>query len=113
MALKDRLHKGRARLAGVNWYLCSGIGFLLLVLAAFGMAAWKLGLVLNDAEALPIEAVAIKGERQYTTDAEIRGALQDLMQRSFSALMWPRCSRRWRPCLGYTGPRFGANGRPS
>ncbi|WP_345888887.1 cell division protein FtsQ/DivIB [Shewanella algae] len=83
MALKDRLHKGRARLAGVNWYLCSGIGFLLLVLAAFGMAAWKLGLVLNDAEALPIESVAIKGERQYTTDAEIRGALQDLMQRSF------------------------------
>ncbi len=83
MALKDRLHKGRARLAGVNWYLCSGIGFLLLVLAAFGLAAWKLGLVLNDAEALPIEAVAIKGERQYTTDAEIRGALQDLMQRSF------------------------------
>lgn len=27
--------------------------------------------------------MAIKGERQYTTDAEIRGALQDLMQRSF------------------------------
>ncbi|WP_394202286.1 cell division protein FtsQ/DivIB [Shewanella waksmanii] len=47
------------------------------------MSAWKLNILLNDADALPIETVAIQGERQFTTDKEIQDALQSLMQRSF------------------------------
>jgi cell division protein FtsQ len=47
------------------------------------MGGWKLHRVLNDADALPIEAVAIKGDRRFTSDEEIQTALQDLMQRSF------------------------------
>nr|WP_275659004.1 cell division protein FtsQ/DivIB [Shewanella sp. Isolate11] len=47
------------------------------------MGGWKLHQVLNDADALPIDAVVIKGERRYTSDEEIRIALQDLMKRSF------------------------------
>lgn len=83
MTLKQRWHDGKAQLAQVNWYLCSGIAFLLLVVLSFVLAGWKLNLLLNDAQALPIEAVAIKGERQYTSDNDIRLALQDLMKRSF------------------------------
>ncbi|TCN79697.1 cell division protein FtsQ/DivIB [Shewanella fodinae] len=83
MTLKQRWHDGKAQLSQVNWYLCSGIAFLLLVVLSFVLAGWKLNLLLNDAQALPIEAVAIKGERQYTSDNDIRLALQDLMKRSF------------------------------
>ncbi|QDF76713.1 MULTISPECIES: cell division protein FtsQ/DivIB [Shewanella] len=71
------------RLKQVDWYLCFGLIFLFLVLCGLSLGGWKLHLVLNDADALPIEAVAIKGDRQFTSDAEIRSALQDLMQRSF------------------------------
>lgn len=73
----------KIRLSQVDWYLCSGLLFLLFVVLGLSMAAWKLNLVLNDADALPIEAVAIKGERTHTSDKEIQIALQDLMQRSF------------------------------
>ena len=57
--------------------------FLACVLIGLSAAAFKLNAVLNDADALPIEAVAINGERNYTADQEIQVALQDLMQRSF------------------------------
>ncbi len=67
----------------VNWYLVAGIIFLVLVVMGFLSVAWKLHLLVNDAEALPIEAVVIKGDRQYTKDADIRTALQSLMQKSF------------------------------
>lgn len=67
----------------VNWYLWSGIGFLSLVIGSFVFAGYQLHKFLNDASTLPIEAVAIKGERTYTTDRDIQIALQDLMQRSF------------------------------
>ncbi|MCA1898110.1 cell division protein FtsQ/DivIB [Shewanella putrefaciens] len=67
----------------VNWYLWSGIGFLSLVIGSFVFAGYQLHKFLNDANTLPIEAVAIKGERTYTTDRDIQIALQDLMQRSF------------------------------
>ncbi|MGL4448890.1 MAG: cell division protein FtsQ/DivIB [Shewanella sp.] len=67
----------------VNWYLYSGVGFLSLVLGSFVFAGYQLHRFLNDANTLPIEAVAIKGERIYTTDKDIQIALQDLMQRSF------------------------------
>lgn len=67
----------------VNWYLWSGIGFLSLVIGSFVVAGYQLHKFLNDASTLPIEAVAIKGERTYTTDRDIQIALQDLMQRSF------------------------------
>ncbi|MFQ6372783.1 cell division protein FtsQ/DivIB [Shewanella sp. YIC-542] len=83
MTLKQKWQNGKTRLTQVNWYLYSGVVFLLLVVIGFAVAGWKLNILLNDAEALPIEAVAIKGSRQYTSDAEIRSALRDLMQRSF------------------------------
>ncbi len=67
----------------VNWYLWSGIGFLWLVIGSFVFGGYLLHKFLNDASTLPIEAVAIKGERTYTTDRDIQIALQDLMQRSF------------------------------
>lgn len=71
------------RLAGVNWYLCAGLLFLVAVVFGGFSVAWKLHLLVNDAEALPIEAVVINGERQYTSDVDIRNALQSLMQKSF------------------------------
>lgn len=67
----------------VNWYLWSGIGFLWLVIGSFVFGGYQLYKFLNDANTLPIEKVAIKGERTYTTDRDIQIALQDLMQRSF------------------------------
>lgn len=73
----------KAKLSQMDWYLCFGLIFLLLVLMGLSMAAWKLNVILNDADALPIEAVAIKGERTHTSDEEIQTALQGLMQRSF------------------------------
>lgn len=73
----------KKRLERVDWYLCFGLIFLFLVLCGLCMGSWKLHQVLNDADALPIEAVAIKGERRFTSDEEIQAALQDLMQRSF------------------------------
>ncbi|MCE9680290.1 FtsQ-type POTRA domain-containing protein [Shewanella sp. AS1] len=71
------------RLKQVDWYLCFGLIFLFLVLCGLTMGGWKLHRVLNDADALPIEAVAIKGQRRFTSDSEIQLALQDLMKRSF------------------------------
>jgi len=73
----------KQKLAAVDWYLSSGLLFLALVLGGLGYAAYRLQLLLNDAEALPIEAVVIKGERRFTTEDEIRTALQSLMARSF------------------------------
>jgi len=73
----------KLRLLRVDWYLCLGLLFLLLVVLSLSMGAWKLNLIVNDADALPIEAVAIRGERTRTSDEEVQVALQDLMQRSF------------------------------
>ncbi|QSX33995.1 cell division protein FtsQ/DivIB [Shewanella avicenniae] len=83
MGVGQKLAALRQRMRQANWYLISGVSFLLLVLIALAYAGWKLELLLNDAEALPIQAVAVKGERRYTSDEQIRLALQDLMQRSF------------------------------
>lgn len=59
------------------------MGFLWLVIGSFVFGGYLLHKLLNDANTLPIEAVAINGERTYTTDSDIQIALQDLMQRSF------------------------------
>ncbi|GCF91873.1 cell division protein FtsQ/DivIB [Shewanella sp. NKUCC05_KAH] len=66
-----------------NWYQWSGAGFLFFIVASFVFGGYQLHKFLNDASNLPIEAVAIKGERVYTTDKDIQVALQHLMQRSF------------------------------
>lgn len=71
------------RLKALNWYLISGFSFFLLVLGMLGYSGYRLHGLLNDAEALPIEALVIKGERVYTTEDEIRSAMEALMQRSF------------------------------
>lgn len=83
MSWKDKMLRGRQRLAAVNWYLVSGLAFLLLVICAFGLGVLRLQNLLGDAEALPIQSVIIRGDRQYTSDAEIQTALQSLMRRSF------------------------------
>ena len=67
----------------VNWYFTFGVFFLFSILVGLGIAAVKLNTVIHDASALPIEAVAIKGERHFTSDKEIQTALENLMQRSF------------------------------
>lgn len=73
----------RVSLGQVDWYFCSGLLFLLSVIAGIAWGALQLHALLNDAEALPIEAIAIKGERVFTNDAQIQLALESLMQRSF------------------------------
>ncbi|MBR9729044.1 cell division protein FtsQ/DivIB [Shewanella intestini] len=67
----------------VNWYLCTGLLFLFSVIFGIGWIAHSLHDVLNDADALPIEAIAVKGERQFTSDAEIQQALQSMLANSF------------------------------
>ncbi|GIU13587.1 cell division protein FtsQ [Shewanella sp. c952] len=83
MSWSDKGQRVRVLLLKTDWYLCFGLVFLACVLIGLSAAAFKLNAVLNDADALPIEAVAINGERNYTADQEIQVALQDLMQRSF------------------------------
>lgn len=78
--------KGRQlkqRLSQVNWYLYFGLVFLLSVMTSIAWAGFKLHGVINDADALPIEAIAVKGDLHYTSNAEIQAALQSLMARSF------------------------------
>ncbi|ABL98567.1 cell division protein FtsQ/DivIB [Shewanella amazonensis] len=72
-----------AGLCSLNWYLITGFSFFLLVLAGLGYSGYRLHGLLNNAEALPIEALVIKGDRVYTTEEEIRGAMEKLMARSF------------------------------
>jgi len=79
-------NKGRQlkqKLKQVDWYLYFGLLFLLSVLATITWGGLKLHGLLNDADALPIDAVAVKGERKFTSDQEIQMALQSLMQSSF------------------------------
>ncbi|MCZ4337833.1 cell division protein FtsQ/DivIB [Shewanella colwelliana] len=83
MSFVDVRNRWGNKLRLVDWYLCFGLVFLFLVICGLATGIWKLNIVLNDADTLPIEAVAIKGDRQFTSDEEIRVALQDLMQRSF------------------------------
>ncbi|GIU20886.1 cell division protein FtsQ [Shewanella colwelliana] len=83
MSFADVRNRWGSKLRLVDWYLCFGLVFLFLVICGLATGVWKLNIVLNDADTLPIEAVAIKGDRQFTSDEEIRVALQDLMQRSF------------------------------
>jgi cell division protein FtsQ len=79
----DKGRQLRKTLSRVNWYFYSGLVFLVSVLGAIGWGGTQLHALLNDADALPIEAIAVKGERTFTKDDEIQDALQDLMQRSF------------------------------
>jgi cell division protein FtsQ len=79
----DKGRQLKQKLARVNWYFCTGFLFLCSVLGTVMWGGVQLHDLLNDADALPIEAVAIKGERLYTTDGEIKNALQSLMQNSF------------------------------
>ncbi|WP_144212224.1 cell division protein FtsQ/DivIB [Shewanella donghaensis] len=83
MAWSDKARQLKGHLNEINWYLYTGLVFLLIVLMTIFLAGFKLNVLLNDADALPIEAVAVRGERLYTTDSEIQAALQELMQRSF------------------------------
>ncbi|WP_372005697.1 cell division protein FtsQ/DivIB [Shewanella sp. 10N.286.51.B8] len=83
MAWSDKARQLRGHLSEINWYLYTGLLFLLMVLMTIFWASLKLNTLLNDADALPIEAVAIHGERLYTSDADIQAALQALMQSSF------------------------------
>lgn len=52
-------------------------------MAVFAAGSWKLHLLINNAETLPIEAIVVKGERDFTSNKEIQLAMQSLMQRSF------------------------------
>ena len=54
-----------------------------MIISAIVMGGWKLHSLLNNAETLPIEAIAVKGERDFTSNAEIQQAMQSLMQKSF------------------------------
>ncbi|WP_394130655.1 cell division protein FtsQ/DivIB [Shewanella maritima] len=67
----------------VNWYLCTGLLFLISVLFGVFWSAYSLHALLNDADALPIEAVAVKGDRRFTSDEEIQTALQSMLENSF------------------------------
>ncbi|QIR15840.1 cell division protein FtsQ/DivIB [Shewanella aestuarii] len=83
MSWGDKGRQLKHKLMQVDWYLYFGLLFLLSVLATITWSGLKLHEILNDADALPIEAIAIKGDRQFTSDEEIQQALQSLMQRSF------------------------------
>ena len=83
MSWSDKGRQLKHKLIQVDWYLYFGLLFLLSVLATITWSGFKLHEILNDADALPIEAIAIKGDRQFTSDEEIQQALQSLMQRSF------------------------------
>lgn len=83
MAWADVGQRWKLKLTQVDWYLSFGLLFLLFVILGLSIGARQLNLIVNDAEALPIESVAIKGERDKTSDEEIQTALRDLMQRSF------------------------------
>lgn len=83
MSWSNKGRQLRRALTQVNWYFYSGLVFLLAVIAGITWGALQLHALLNDAKALPIEAIAVKGERVFTSDAEIQLALEDLMQRSF------------------------------
>ncbi|WP_372872378.1 cell division protein FtsQ/DivIB [Shewanella sp.] len=71
------------RIRALNWYLISGFSFFVMVLGMLGYGGYRLHQLLNDAEALPIEALVINGERVYTSEDEIRNAMQALMESSF------------------------------
>ena len=83
MSWSDKGRQLKNKLARVNWYFCTGVVFLCSVIGTVVWAGIQLHVLLNDADALPIEAVAIKGERIYITDDEIKNALQSLMLNSF------------------------------
>lgn len=83
MAWTEIAGRWKAKLSDINWYLCLGLSFLFCVILGLSAGAFKLHQLLNDAKALPIEAVAISGDRNKTTDREIQIALQNLMQSSF------------------------------
>ncbi|QDF65684.1 FtsQ-type POTRA domain-containing protein [Shewanella sp. SNU WT4] len=83
MSWKDKRQKLRTSLTKLDWYLISGLCFLGVVLVSLAISAMHLHKLLNDAEALPIESVIVDGERSFTSDQDIRLALQDTMNRSF------------------------------
>ncbi|NRD75851.1 FtsQ-type POTRA domain-containing protein [Shewanella sp. VB17] len=83
MSWAEAGQRWRQKLTQVDWYLCCGVLFLLSVMLGLAIGARQLNLIVNDADALPIESVAVKGERDKTSDEEIQIALRDLMKRSF------------------------------
>ncbi|SHH98590.1 cell division protein FtsQ/DivIB [Ferrimonas marina] len=62
----------------VRWDMWFGLAFLLLVLLGLARGAWWVVDFTRSADSLPIEELALIGERQYTSDDEVRQALLDL-----------------------------------
>lgn len=83
MNWKSKLLWQRENWSEINWYLVSGVVFFVFVISFLAYGAWKLHQLVNDAGALPIESVIVKGERQFTTNAAIHTAMQSLMGSSF------------------------------
>lgn len=83
MNLKQKLEKGVEKLSRLDWYLCLGLLFLLVIVTVLGFGSWKLHLILNSADSLPIEAIVVKGERRFTSNEEIRSAMEGLLRSSF------------------------------
>ncbi len=67
-------------LSGVNWSLWGGLTFLLLVLAVLAQGAHWLVEFARNADRLPVEELALIGERRFTADEEVREAVRQLEQ---------------------------------
>ncbi|GAA4900522.1 cell division protein FtsQ/DivIB [Ferrimonas pelagia] len=61
-----------------RWSLWFGLGFLLLVLLGLLRGGWWVVEFTRSADSLPIEELALIGERQFTDDDEVRQALREL-----------------------------------
>ncbi|TKB51273.1 FtsQ-type POTRA domain-containing protein [Ferrimonas sediminicola] len=59
----------------VNWYSVCGVLLLISVLLGLAWGGRLLGQTLADAERLPIDEIALVGQRSYTRDIEVRQAL--------------------------------------
>ncbi|MBY6187795.1 cell division protein FtsQ/DivIB [Marinobacter hydrocarbonoclasticus] len=62
----------------IRWGLWLGLSFLLLVLVGLVQGAFWLKGFATSADQLPIEEVALIGERRFTADQEVRDALHSL-----------------------------------
>ncbi|SDI42294.1 cell division protein FtsQ [Ferrimonas sediminum] len=62
----------------VNWYSLMGVLLLVLVLVLLAWGGNRLGQTLADADRLPISEIALVGERQFTSDAEVQQALTEI-----------------------------------
>ncbi|GAA5194322.1 cell division protein FtsQ/DivIB [Ferrimonas gelatinilytica] len=64
----------------VNWTLWGGLLFLLMVLAILVLGARWLTAFAANADRLPVEELALIGERRFTADEEVREAVRELEQ---------------------------------